>query len=529
MTSPKQRGDPSDSPILEKLVTADGGVTKQVMVPGIGPRPAVGDTVTVHYMGVLVTLAAEHSRRPFADSRAGAGRPLSFVLGARHVVVGLDAAVQSMRLGENALVSVASTPYGYGAAGKPPNIPPNADMLFEVELLACNGVSADRAASQMRIQAIKTAARSGGFRIDEHAVEVAASAALSTDTLLLAASGGSLAAVQWMDAYERAYPEQHVFRSRFTPNVMDRAAAAGHLHVVRWLHEHRSDGCTDDAMDEAAAGGHLAVVQWLHEHRHEGCTCDAMDEAARYGHVAVLQWLHCHRTEGFTDYAVLQAAQNGHLAALRYLSQISGSGQSGDSPPNSVDGYNRTATGAVGSTSQQMDGQLPGLSTPQVWHRAMARAAAAGQLEVVQWLHRHRCQDGCSTTAMDSAAACGNLRMLQWLHANRRPGLDAGCSECAVERAFLGGHEETVSWLYANDLEGGSVDETGRKQDHGRVNEELPADASVDSTGCDETTGGADASATMPHKCNLKAATHTLDAAAFLASLPSVPTGHIAF
>ncbi len=42
-------------------------------------------------------------------------------------------------------------------------------------------------------------------------------------------------------------------------------AKNGHLAVVKWLHENRTEGCTTDAMDDAASNGHLTVVKWLHE------------------------------------------------------------------------------------------------------------------------------------------------------------------------------------------------------------------------------------------------------------------------
>ena len=62
---------------------------------------------------------------------------------------------------------------------------------------------------------------------------------------------------------------------------MNWAAGNGHLHVVKWLHEHRTEGCTTDAMDWAAENGHLDIVKWLHEHRIEGCTTNAMDKRSR--------------------------------------------------------------------------------------------------------------------------------------------------------------------------------------------------------------------------------------------------------
>lgn len=101
--------------------------------------------------------------------------------------------------------------------------------------------------------------------------------------------------------------------------AMDSAAEFGHLAVVQWLHEHRSEGCTTDAMDMAACNGHLDVVQWLHANRREGCTTNAMDFAAQNGHLHVLQWLHEHRREGCTRSAMDNAATSGHLHVMQWL------------------------------------------------------------------------------------------------------------------------------------------------------------------------------------------------------------------
>jgi hypothetical protein len=53
---------------------------------------------------------------------------------------------------------------------------------------------------------------------------------------------------------------------------MDLAAGKGHLEVVKWLHKHRSEGCTTKAMDRAARHGHFEVLRWLHKNRSEGCS-----------------------------------------------------------------------------------------------------------------------------------------------------------------------------------------------------------------------------------------------------------------
>ena len=52
---------------------------------------------------------------------------------------------------------------------------------------------------------------------------------------------------------------------------MDNAAANEHLGIVRFLHEHRREGCTKGAIAKAAANGHLDVIRFLLKHRRE-CT-----------------------------------------------------------------------------------------------------------------------------------------------------------------------------------------------------------------------------------------------------------------
>ena len=83
-------------------------------------------------------------------------------------------------------------------------------------------------------------------------------------------------------------------RITITANLMDYAAASGHLRVVQWLHENRSEGCTWAAMTYVAKEGHLHVIQWLHENRTEGCTIWAMDRATEKGHHHVVQYLKEH-------------------------------------------------------------------------------------------------------------------------------------------------------------------------------------------------------------------------------------------
>jgi hypothetical protein len=71
------------------------------------------------------------------------------------------------------------------------------------------------------------------------------------------------------------------------------AAKEGDLTKIILLHLQRAGGCTTRAMDYAACKGHLDVVIWLHENRSEGCTW-AMDYAVCCGHLDVVEWLKEH-------------------------------------------------------------------------------------------------------------------------------------------------------------------------------------------------------------------------------------------
>ncbi|KAF0692331.1 Aste57867_16588 [Aphanomyces stellatus] len=77
---------------------------------------------------------------------------------------------------------------------------------------------------------------------------------------------------------------------------MDTAAGQGHLEVVQFLHENRTEGCTTLAMDNAARRGQLHVLRYLHTHRSEGTSSNVMKSVmnnANLGkNVDVVKWLH---------------------------------------------------------------------------------------------------------------------------------------------------------------------------------------------------------------------------------------------
>ena len=105
------------------------GVTKEVIRQGDDRTyPKVGEELTMHYTGTLVSDGSKF------DSSVDRGRPFQFRVGIGMVIKGWDEGVMAMSLGEKAVLTMTSD-YGYGEAGAGSDIPPNADLRFEVELL----------------------------------------------------------------------------------------------------------------------------------------------------------------------------------------------------------------------------------------------------------------------------------------------------------------------------------------------------------------------------------------------------------
>src|SRR5215208_6195086 len=103
-------------------------------VAGSGSEAVAGRRVTVHYTGWLYDQsAADHKGKKF-DSSRDRGEPFSFRLGASEVIRGWDEGVAGMKVGGRRTLSIPPD-YGYGARGAGGAIPPNATLLFDVELL----------------------------------------------------------------------------------------------------------------------------------------------------------------------------------------------------------------------------------------------------------------------------------------------------------------------------------------------------------------------------------------------------------
>lgn len=94
---------------------------------GTGPQAKNGQMASVHYTGYLT----DGSK---FDSSVDRGQPFEFPLGAGHVIQGWDQGVATMRVGDKVRMTIPPE-LGYGARGAGGRIPPNATLVFEVELL----------------------------------------------------------------------------------------------------------------------------------------------------------------------------------------------------------------------------------------------------------------------------------------------------------------------------------------------------------------------------------------------------------
>jgi FKBP-type peptidyl-prolyl cis-trans isomerase FkpA len=101
---------------------------------GSGAAATAGKEVSVHYTGWLYDPKASDKHGKKFDSSRDRGEPFSFKLGAGQVIRGWDQGVAGMKIGGKRTLVIPSE-LGYGARGAGGAIPPNATLLFDVELL----------------------------------------------------------------------------------------------------------------------------------------------------------------------------------------------------------------------------------------------------------------------------------------------------------------------------------------------------------------------------------------------------------
>ncbi len=117
------------------VTTTDSGLQYEVITQGEGDKPAATDRVKVHYEGTLIPAAGEEKGKVF-DSSYERGQPLTFPLNG--VIKGWTEGLQLMPVGSKYRLYIPSG-LAYGERGAGQDIPPNATLIFDVELLDIEG------------------------------------------------------------------------------------------------------------------------------------------------------------------------------------------------------------------------------------------------------------------------------------------------------------------------------------------------------------------------------------------------------
>jgi FKBP-type peptidyl-prolyl cis-trans isomerase FkpA len=115
------------------ITTTNSGLQYEDTVVGSGDEAKAGSYVTVHYTGWLRNDDGTTGTK--FDSSKDRNDPFQFPLGAGHVIRGWDEGVQGMKVGGARRLTIPAS-LGYGARGAGGAIPPNATLIFDVELLA---------------------------------------------------------------------------------------------------------------------------------------------------------------------------------------------------------------------------------------------------------------------------------------------------------------------------------------------------------------------------------------------------------
>jgi len=109
------------------IVTTPSGLKYEEVQVGTGETPKTGQKIAVHYTGTL-----ENGKK--FDSSVDRGDPIVFTLGVGQVIKGWDEGLSTMKVGGKRKLIIPAE-LGYGSRGAGADIPPNATLLFDVELV----------------------------------------------------------------------------------------------------------------------------------------------------------------------------------------------------------------------------------------------------------------------------------------------------------------------------------------------------------------------------------------------------------
>lgn len=123
------QGQPFETIASKMINIVEGGaIKKRIIRDGYGEKPQDSETVYIHYNAYI-----EYNAEPF-DSTYARKRPHQFLVNCGKVIIGLDIAVQSMRVNEKSQFLIQPN-FAYGQLGCLQRVPPNTEVLFEIELL----------------------------------------------------------------------------------------------------------------------------------------------------------------------------------------------------------------------------------------------------------------------------------------------------------------------------------------------------------------------------------------------------------
>jgi peptidylprolyl isomerase len=122
---------PATAQAVGRTMTTPSGLKITDTAIGTGATPAAGQTCVMHYTGWLYVNGAKGQK---FDSSLDRGRPFEFPIGRQRVIAGWDEGVATMKVGGKRTLIIPAK-LGYGARGAGGAIPPNATLIFDVELL----------------------------------------------------------------------------------------------------------------------------------------------------------------------------------------------------------------------------------------------------------------------------------------------------------------------------------------------------------------------------------------------------------